>query len=279
MKTVAEILKNLRDALLQINRMSFGVLIILLIGFLAYTYKEPIGKYLLQDNSMRPLEKTVGRDVLIYGVMEDMLNEFRGGRVYIYTFHNGQNYLSEDEIIKHKQRTSMDYEVVANGVSEIGLQMQNIPVSLFALQLNAILEEEILGISREETRDAAARNLMAQIGVSHASVLPYRDKDGKVIMMIGVDWVMQEDIEFDELRFRHWVSQIGDLFMGYSKTAKMWNLRDSKTRGIDNQANLHPTTDGMSGATAKKEDEESFHFMLGTKALPLDSLFLAQTIE
>ena len=279
MGTVAEILKNLKEALLQIDKMSFGVMVLLLIGFLAYIFKEPIGKYLLQDNSMRPLEKTVGRDVLMYGVMEDMLNEFGGGRVYIYTFHNGQNYLSEDEIIKHKQRASMDYEVVANGVIEIGLRRQNIPVSLFALQLNAILDEEILGISRKEAKTAAARNIMAQTGVSHTSILPYRDKDKKVIMIIGVDWVMQEDIEFDELRFRKWVNEIGDLFMGYSETAKIWNLKDSKTRGIADQANLYPSIDGLSGATAKKEDGETFHFILGTKALPLDSLFLSQTIE
>ncbi len=279
MKTVAEILKYLKEALLQINRMSFGVLVILLLGFLAYTFKEPIGKYLLQNNSMRPLENTVGRDVLMYEVMEDMLAEFEGGRVYIYTFHNGQNYLSEDEIIKHKQRASMDYEVVANGVIEIGLRRQNIPVSLFALQLNAILDEEILGISRKEAKTAAARNIMAQTGVSHTSILPYRDKDKKVIMIIGVDWVMQEDIEFDELRFRKWVNEIGDLFMGYSETAKIWNLKDSRTRGIEDHANLYPSIDGRSGATAKKEDKKPFHFILGSKVLAVDSLFLSQTIE
>ncbi|MBL4880950.1 MAG: hypothetical protein JKX82_06465 [Oleispira sp.] len=125
----------------------------------------------------------------------------------------------------------MDYEVVANGIREIGLQMQNIPISLFAKQTELILQGKVLGISKEETKDSAAKNLMDQIGSSHAAALPYRDRQGKVVLVVGIDWVLQDDIFFPESRFRKYVQDIGDLFMGYTAEATIWNLRDNVTRG------------------------------------------------
>jgi hypothetical protein len=228
----------------------------------SWHYKEPISEFITQDTGIMPVEKAVSRDVIIYKILEEMLSEFEGGRAYIYTYHNGQNYLSNDPVVNHKQRASMDYEVVANGVKEIGLQMQNIPVSLFAKQTEMILAEKVLGISVEETESPAARSLMESIGSSHAAVLPYRDSDGRVVMVVGVDWVMQSEIFFPEERFRRYIKEIGDIFMGYTGTTNMFNLRNNITRGIQYEAVLLDTT------TYQTKEDEYYHFLSGSKELP-----------
>ena len=257
-----DLLKNLKGLITVMNKAKWGVLIILLIGFMSYQFKEPITAWMMPNTEMRPVEETINRDVMIYKVLSDMLKEFEGGRAYVYTYHNGQNYLSNDPVVNHKQRASMDYEVVAPGVKEIGLQMQNIPVSLFAKQTEMILAEKILGISKEDTQDLAAKSLMADIGSSHAAVLPYRDSDGKVIMIIGVDWIMQDEIFFPEERFRRYVKDIGDIFMRYSESARMWNLRENRTRGGSEQVIEAYVPHYIEDHTL------NYHFYAGVKILP-----------
>lgn len=255
------LIKALTGLLNQLNKTKFGLIILLFASFTLWLFREPIGTWLIKDQQAPTIEKVVNRDILIYGVLNDMLAEFNAGRAYIYTFHNGQNYLAKDAALRHKQRSSMDYEVTAPGVKEIALQMQNIPVSLFAIQINNILNEQVLGIGREKVQDMAAKTMMEQIGSTHAAVLSYRDDQGNVIMMVGVDWVMQNDIFFPEERFRRYVQNIGDLFLGYTDRATMWNLRDNTTRG-------------RSEASVEKELKpvivvsEHAHYLAGTKALP-----------
>lgn len=282
MRTIIEALKNLKETLNQLNHLRVSLLIMLLVGFLAYTFKAEIGTWMIKEVNMPPIERTVNRDVLIYGLLEDMLEEFGGGRAYVYTFHNGQNFLSKDPVTKHKQRTSMDYEVVANGVKEIGLQMQNIPISLFALQLESILDEKVLGLSRELTNDLAAKNLMKDIGSTHAAVLAFRDVDERVILMVGIDWMrrkvdgMPEELKFPEIRFRKYVKDIGNLFMGYREEASVMNILDSTTRG-GGSGDQHTPPDYLYGDEAIKADTLlTAHFIAGLKELPKSGFTLSR---
>ena len=268
-----DFLSSLKGVLVQISKMRMLVIFMLGVIFFGWVYKEPISRML---NLYQPLslEKTNGRDVIIYGVLTDMLKEFNGGRAYIYTFHNGQNFLSKDPATKHKQRTSMDYEVMANGVEGIALNMQNIPVSLFALQLEAILREEILGVNKDGTKDLAARQMMEQIGSSHAAVLPYKDVNENVIMMIGVDWILQGELFFPKSRFRKYVQSIGDIFMGYTDDSKMWNLRGGSVRGTEGEINQDEEL--ISPVLVASSHE---HYLSANKSLPRSDLYKLKTTK
>ena len=65
-----------------------------------------------------------------------MMEEYEADRAYVYRFHNGINYYDGS----HKVKSSIDFEVVANGIQPIGLFMQDIPTSLFADQMARYLQ-------------------------------------------------------------------------------------------------------------------------------------------
>lgn len=264
-----EILREISEMLKVMNGLKWGVLFLAFFAFFSWQYKDYIGEWLLGKNRMPPVEQTINRDILIYDVLEEMLMDFDGGRAYVYTFHNGQNFLSNDQMVNHKQRSSMDYEVVASGVAEIALQMQNLPTSLFSKQMQLILEERILGMSVEDTEDQAARSLMRKIGSSHAAVLPFKDNDGNTILLIGLDWMMKDEISFSEIRFRKYVEKVGNLFMSYEDNSGLISL-NGITRGAT-------TIEDHSFEPQMKpfvDEENSGHFIAGIKKLPRSNISL-----
>jgi CBS-domain-containing membrane protein len=105
--------------------------------------------------------------------------------------------------------------------------MQDIPTSLFADQMAKIINEDVLGISADETEDKAASAVMFEFGISHAAALPFYDKKGRLVMVIGMDWVNKQDITFIESRFRKYVDKIGRMLTG-QPSEEIANLMNRK---------------------------------------------------
>jgi len=195
-------LNSLNQILQTLSRLKWWLIALLFIGFISYIFRQPIIERL---NPKSEVEQGITQSQLVNDVLRQMMEEYRGDRAYVYRFHNGVNYYDGS----HKIKSSMDFEVVANGIQPIGLFMQDIPTSLFADQMSAIINEEILGISLDETQDKAASSVMVEFGISHSAALPFYDKRGHLIMVIGIDWVNKDGISFIESRFRLYVNKIG----------------------------------------------------------------------
>jgi ferritin-like protein len=220
------------------------------------------------------VEQGVNRDLLIYKLLENMIDEFGAGRAYVYTFDN-PNHMSNDPIERNKQTSSMVYEETANGIAEIAFKMQDIPRTLFARQLDEILNERILGAPRDSIKDMASSTMMEEIGATHAAVLPYKDKDGKVVLIVGLDWIFADNIMFLESRFRNYVRNIGEIYTGqiteldYTTTS----LREPQvTRGEEERRVLPPLPEER--IMAVSVESSNLHYMAGNRMLN-SNIFMA----
>lgn len=163
--------------------------------------KYAFNRYLTRNE----VTKTLTKSELVNNVLRQMMQEFMADRAFVYRFHNGVNYYDGT----HKIKSSMDFEVVAPGIQPIGLLMQDVPVSLFADQMAAIVRGEVMGITDKETKDIAAGSLMRDLGTSHSSAYPFYDEYNRLILVVGVDWVNKSDIVFFEDRFKKYVEKVG----------------------------------------------------------------------
>lgn len=270
---MVSVMKYIAPILNAFAKLRVTVVVLIFLGFLAWTFKGDISIWMSSELETPPVEKTINRDLLIYGLLNDLLDEFDGGRAYVYTFHNGQNYLSKDPVLRHKQRSSMDYEVCAPGIKEIALTMQNIPTSIFARQIDNIIKEKVLGIARDSLQDLSARNVMSEIGSTHAAILPYRDNEGNITLMVGVDWVLAKEIFFSEDRFRHYVKNIGDIFMGYKEGTNLFSLREpQRSRGLNG---FYYILDPEKEKRPIPLDGQHGHFLAGNMKLPKTNLYVS----
>lgn len=189
----------------SIKGLRWWAFLFLFFGFLAYLFTAEIKTAINKHILTRDVQKSLTKSELVNSVLRQMLNEFMADRAYVYRFHNGVNYYDGS----HKVKSSMDFEVVAKGIQPIGLLMQDVPVSLFADQMAAIIRGEVMGISDENTKDRAAGALMEDLGTSHSAAYPFYDEYNRLVMVVGVDWVNKSQIIFFEDRFKKYVEKIG----------------------------------------------------------------------
>lgn len=204
-------LKELRLFLAQASNTSWFVLTLLFFLAIAFLFKDVIS-FKIKESKKDQVVDTLNKSKIVNSVLTNLMKDFGASRAYIYRFHNGVNYYDGS----HKIKSSMDYEVVENGVATVGLLFQDVPTSLFAEHMVKIINGEIMGVPTDSISELSARSLMKDLGVTHAAVAPYFDKRGNLVMVIGLDFMTDGDIFFLEDRFLNYVKNIGDLVEGYT---------------------------------------------------------------
>lgn len=109
-------------------------------------------------------------------------------RIWLLQFHNGGNFYPTGKSI---QKFSMVYELLNNDVIPCQSQFQNIPVSLFSKQINALHKGEIISV-----KDAASGNshyegftsVISGSGVKSTYVFPIYNIKGDFVGIVGVDY-------------------------------------------------------------------------------------------
>ena len=227
-------LTGLNSVLKTASKLKWWLVAVLFIGFMAYLFKDAINERLKPSNEVN---EGISQAKLVNDVLRQMMDEYNGDRAYVYRFHNGVNYYDGS----HKIKSSMDFEVVANGIQPIGLFMQDIPSSLFADQMAAIINGEVMGISLEDTRDKAASAVMVEMGISHAAALPFYDKKGRMVMVIGIDWVNKKHIDFIPDRFRRYVDKVGRMLTNQpsEEIVNLMNRNNYITRASNQEVPEH----------------------------------------
>ena len=156
------------------------------IGTIASVY---LGKVVLERKN-RPTKDPIVSDAEnsenVYVNLEYLLEISNCDRAYVMQFHNGGHYVSG----KSQQRFSCTHEVCAKGISKECEKSQNHLVSNFNHYVKEILRsKEYTYTNIGKINDQSFRNLLESKGVQAIYNVPLKTLEGKVIGILGLDYV------------------------------------------------------------------------------------------
>jgi hypothetical protein len=195
--------ENLANILKAINKLRFGIIIILFISTLIYWFKNDISQKL----SSEKINNDISNNVLINKMLNDLLVKYNADRAYIFQFHNTIKFYDGT----HKNHQSCTFEVVNLGVSRVSTQLQNIPVSLFPQFLQDIMFNKMHYQNIDDMEETTTRLELKSQGIKSLFIAPYF-KEGQFVAYIGLDYVkdtMKTKINY--LQFQGYTNQIGNL--------------------------------------------------------------------
>ena len=156
------------------------------IGTIASVY---LGKVVLERKSRvskDPIVSDAENSENVYLSLEYLLEMSNCDRAYVMQFHNGGHYVSG----KSQQRFSCTHEVCAKGISKECEKSQNHLVSNFNHYVKEILRsKEYTYTNIGLINDQSFRNLLESKGVQSIYNVPLKTIEGKVIGILGLDYV------------------------------------------------------------------------------------------
>tara|TARA_Y100000361_G_scaffold154137_1_gene178354 strand:+ start:6469 stop:7089 length:621 start_codon:yes stop_codon:yes gene_type:complete len=133
----------------------------------------------------------------VYLSLEYLMEMSNCDRAYVMQFHNGGHYVSG----KSQQRFSCTHEVCAKGISKECEKSQNHLVSNFNHYIKEILRnKEYTYTNIGKISDPSFMNLLESKGVKAIYNVPLKTLEGKVIGILGLDYVKSSPNEsIDEM--------------------------------------------------------------------------------
>ena len=161
-----------------------------------------LGKLVLErknKNLKDPIVSDAENSENVYLSLEYLMEISNCDRAYVMQFHNGGHYVSG----KSQQRFSCTHEVCAKGISKECEKSQNHLVSNFNHYVKEILRnKEYTYINIGEINDHSFRNLLESKGVQAIYNVPLKTLEGKVIGILGLDYVKTKPSESIEDMFK-----------------------------------------------------------------------------
>tara|TARA_R110000744_G_scaffold16214_4_gene44785 strand:- start:5247 stop:5849 length:603 start_codon:yes stop_codon:yes gene_type:complete len=131
----------------------------------------------------------------VYTALNYLIEETGADRAYVMEFHNGEHYFSG----RGQQKFSCTYEVVGHGISTESEKSQNHRVSNYHLYIKQIVESGYYGYAdASEIEDRGFLQMIRQKGISAIYNVPIKTLNGKIIGILGVDYVKSPVPENDE---------------------------------------------------------------------------------
>ena len=141
------------------------------------------------EDHCKVLEKEMKQNGNVYTALQYTLDETGADRAYVLEFHNGEHYFSG----RGQQKFSCTYEVVRQGISAEAAASQNYRVSNFHHYINTLVQNDVFAHSDLDTMDDYAfAKLLEHKGVQSIYNVTLKTLNGKVIGIIGVDYVRQK---------------------------------------------------------------------------------------
>lgn len=133
----------------------------------------------------------------VYVSLQYLIEISNCDRAYIMQFHNGGHYVSG----KSQKKFSCTHEVCSRGISKECEKSQNHLVSNFNHYIQEILSnKEYAYIDISKIKDQSFKNLLDYKGVRAIYNIPLRTLEGKVIGILGLDYVKNRPLgSFDEM--------------------------------------------------------------------------------
>jgi hypothetical protein len=125
----------------------------------------------------------------VYTALHYIMQEMKADRGYILEFHNGEIYFSG----RGQQKFSCTYEIVEEGISPEASNSQNHRVSNYHNYINEIVTNGyFLYRDIAKINDQSFYQMISRKGIKSIFNVPVKTLDGKIIGILGVDYVKDE---------------------------------------------------------------------------------------
>ena len=173
--------------------------------FISITFREEIKEYVFPAIAATyKVEEGVTNAVNIQLSLRGLMEKYDADRAYIFLFHNGVKYYNGS----HKLKISCDYEVTQAGISREAEKLQDLPVGLFSEWINQVIQNRMFVNDVEQIDELNVKVALKEQGVTGLAVVPYY-ADGRLIAMIGVDYVLRDYSITNKERFKYDAQEVG----------------------------------------------------------------------
>lgn len=173
--------------------------------FISITFREDIKKYVFPAIAATyKVEEGITNSINIQLSLRGLMEKYDADRAYIFLFHNGVKYYNGS----HKLKISCDYEVTQAGISREAEKLQNLPVGVFSEWINQVIQNRMFVNDLEQIDEINVKVALKEQGVTGLAVVPYY-ADGRLIAMIGVDYVVRDYSITNKERFKYDAQEVG----------------------------------------------------------------------
>ena len=155
-----------------------------------------ISRYLDKQREKKrdKIKEVVADTCVVNDELNEIMDDFKGDRVWISQFHNGGNFYPTGKSI---QKFSIFFEVTKKGVSSIAHTFNNIPTSLYPMAFSHMLNGEQKGIFIPDFKDPKVatyglKGAADSVGTKSSYLIPLFTLDDKFIGTIGIDYVSKK---------------------------------------------------------------------------------------
>ena len=166
-----------------------------LITAIATVFSVWIGRKCLPKNKSCPIKNDTERSANVYTALRYTMNTMCADRAYILEFHNGGHYYSG----RGQQKFSCTHEIAAEGITRECIKSQEHRVSNYFEYVNELInKKEFKYEDITQVKDSSFLMLLNRSGVKSVFNVPIKTLDGKIIGILGVDFVKEPMIKFTE---------------------------------------------------------------------------------
>ena len=148
----------------------------------------------VREKKRDKIKEVVADTCIVNDELQEIMEEFKGDRVWISQFHNGGNFYPTGKSI---QKFSIFFEVTQKGTSSIAHTFNNIPTSLYPMAFAHMLNDEQKGIFIPDFKDPKVatyglKGAADSVGTKSSYLIPLFTLDDKFIGTIGIDYVSKK---------------------------------------------------------------------------------------
>lgn len=145
-----------------------------------------LGQRIMSKKQKSCVIRETSQNANVYTALQYIMEEMQADRGYVLEFHNGEIYFSG----RGQQKFSCTYEIVEEGISPEAQYSQNHRVSNFHTYVNEIVKEgSFLYKDITDISDQAFYQMILRKGIQSIFNVPIKTLDGKIIGILGVDYV------------------------------------------------------------------------------------------
>ena len=168
--------------------MDYSIILSSIITAIATLTSVFIGRKCMQRKPVCPVTKDTSQSANVYTALKYTLEEMGADRAYVLEFHNGGSYYSG----RGQQKFSSTYELVEPGVSAESDNSQDYKVSRYSKYLHKLIKDGYYEKSANDIADEGFKSLLRDKGVKYIYNVPITTLNGKVIGILGVDYVKND---------------------------------------------------------------------------------------
>ena len=155
-----------------------------------------LGQRFMKNKEKDCIVRETAQNANVYTALQYVLEEMKADRAYIMEFHNGEAYFSG----RGQQKFSCTHEVVEEGISSECELSQNHRISNYHHYINEMIREGAYFFqSIDEIKEQTFYQMINRKGIKSIYNVPIKTLSGKIVGILGVDYVKVEMPEVEDL--------------------------------------------------------------------------------